>query len=246
MVEEETEDKERSSSKLKGQKARRIPISDDPPVFKYRQFLGLILVLGFLIIGTSAGMYTSLQKAMETPCLGCLGLYPRFEIEFTFDTVDDRPHPQWILDALDDGPVFIEFTQNDINCPPCKDMRPKIAELEDEYSDKVTFFIINVNENENTKTFQGKEFVIPVTDDEETDVFITYDIENIGKGGPVTPTYIIMTLENDKFGNVRPYFAVGYGKFKDNNEEKTKVELASILDFALKRYEHNEKIYHSE
>ena len=183
---------------------------------------------------------------MEAPCLGCLGLYPRFEIGFTFGTVDGKPHPAWVLDALDDGPVFIEFTQDDINCPPCARMRPKVHELEEEYSDTVVFFIININHNENAKYFKNEKVINTISDADETKVYNTYDVENVGKGGPATPTYILFTLEKDSDGTVKPYFAVGYGEFKEEDAQKTKEELAEILDFAIIRYDFNKEIYQKQ
>jgi thiol-disulfide isomerase/thioredoxin len=238
--------KDENNTTKKSSESKINPIYDDQPTFKYKQFLGIIMILGFLIIGSAAGSYGFLKNLMEAPCLGCLGLYPSFEIEFTFNTVDGKPHPDWILDALDDGPVFIEFTQDDINCPPCARMRPKVHELEDEYSDTVVFFIINVNHNENAKFFKDKEEIISVTDSEETKVYNTYDVENVGKGRPATPTYIIFTFEKDEDGTVKPYFAVGYGEFKEEDAQKTKEELAEILDFAIIRYNHNIKIYQDQ
>ncbi len=210
------------------------------PGFNYNQFLGIILVVGFLIIGSAAGTYGLLKNLIEAPCLGCLGLYPSYESDFMFDTVDGRPHPEFVLDTLEENsPVFIEFTQNDENCPPCARMRPKVHELVDQYRYNVTFFIINVNEEEITKYFEYKQSTKPTQNEQEA--FHVYDMDNIGGGQIATPTYIIITIDEDENGEVRPSFITRYGVFKEENAEKTKKELANILDLAINRYnEYNE------
>lgn len=231
-------------------KRRSSPIYNDEPKFRYPQFLGFILIIGFLIIGSSAGIYPILQELMETPCLGCLGLYPSFEMEFTFETVDGKPHPDWVLEALEEGPVFIEFTQSDIRCPPCAEMRPKVERLEKEFKDTVTFFIlkkISNNEREFKMVYKSDEKIESITEEEILEAYRPYDQQNFGGGdGWATPTFVIVTLEKDNDGKIKPYFGTAYGIFKDNDSEKTKKELADILDFAIKRYDFNEKIYKNQ
>ncbi len=223
------------------------PIFDSESTSRYPQFLGFILIIGFLIIGSAAGMYSTLQELMETPCLGCLGLYPSFEIEFTFETVDGKAHPDWVIDALDDGPVFIEFTQNDEVCKPCARMRPKVEALEREYSDTVTFIIINTWEKEFREIYKGDENIKPITKEEILAAYQSYDVENYGgDDGWATPTFVIVTLEKDDDGKIKPYFGTGYGEFKDNDAQKTKNELENILDFALKRHHHNVDLYEKQ
>ena len=182
-----------------------------------------------------------LQVFMEAPCLGCLGLWPRFELKFTFDTVGDRPHPSWVLDALEDGPVFIEYTQNDKNCPPCARMRPKIKELINDYDETTAFFIININEHKVAIYYQDQKFTKSSYTEEEA--YGVYDVENIAGGRIATPTYVILTIDQDDNGKIRPKFATGYGEFKDDDAEKTKDELAKILDFAVTRYDLYDELY---
>jgi len=163
--------------------------------FRFHQFLGIILVLSFLIIGSTAGSFGLFRNMMEAPCLGCLGLVPNVELEFQFDTVGGRAHPDFVLDELNSAAVFIEFTQNDEFCPPCKRMRPEVKKLEKEYGDKVIFFIININENQVTRFHQNETSVEPIVNADEDTIYATYDIENWGGGRPATPTYIIITLK---------------------------------------------------
>ena len=161
------------------------------------------------------------------------------ELDFTFETVENQPHPDIVLDELDHAPVFIEFTQNDENCPPCARLRPKVEELEEEFSDNVVFLIINVNTNEITKYYKGSKHVELISDSEESDIYSVYDLQNIAAGHVATPTFIIITKDKDDDGKTKPSFGVGYGEFKDEDTEKTKDALANDLKYAIKEYELN-------
>ncbi len=233
---------EKGSSK----KFKPKPITDARSPVRYGQFLGFVLVFGFLVIGSSAGIYLTLEDAMVAPCLGCLGLYPNVELKFTFDTVDDQPHPDFVLEALLDGPVFIEFTQDDENCRPCARMRPDVEALEEEYNEHVVFFIINVNHNKMDKMFDNEKKTTIISDSEEDDYYGVYDLESIAGGLVATPTFIIVTIEEDDSGEVRPKFAVGYGEFVEESHSKTKKGLADAIDYALAMHHHYLEMYISE
>ena len=244
--EQEQLEKERELER-KPPKAKALPFQPDPEVqrFRFLRTLGIITVLGFLIIGTASGMYPVLESLMEAPCLGCLGLYPDVELDFTFDTVDELEHPDYVLDALKDkGPVFIEFTQNDENCPPCKRMRPYVENLEKEYKDDIYFVIININEHEMSTYFQDEHEVKASHADEDS--YHVYDLENIAGGRIATPTFIIVTINQDENGEVRPSFTVGYGEFIEENDQKTSDALADALEYSKTMYHHYYEMYISE
>jgi thiol-disulfide isomerase/thioredoxin len=226
-------DKEERFEKIR----KRITKYENEPALEYKQFLSIILVVGFLTIGGAAGLYFSFKDLMGAPCLGCLGLYPNVEMDFRFETVDNQDHPDFVIDALKKSPVFIEFTQNDENCPPCKRMRPYVKELENEYGDNVQFFIININNNENSIFYKNESIVEPIADSEENSIYRVYDVKDIAGGVVATPTYIIITLDVDIKSDVRPRFAVGYGEFIEESAKKTKDELATTLDFAIEKYD---------
>lgn len=216
---------------------------DNEPPLEYKQFLSIILVVGFLIIGSTAGLYLVLKELMGAPCLGCLGLYPNVDLEFGFDTVENREHPDFILEALKDGPVFIEFTQNDENCPPCARMRPYIEDLEEDYNENVVFYIININEKEITKMFKNDKDINSISDSEAHEIFKVYDRGNIVGGGMATPTFIILTYDQDENGNIRPSFAVAYGEFVEESAKKTDERLQESLDYSLALHHHYLEMY---
>ncbi len=215
--------------------AYKVPIHDEEPSFRFSQFLGIIIIAGFLIIGGAAGTYYTLSDLMEAPCLGCLGLYPNVELNFTFETLNDKPHPDWVKDALKDGPIFIEFTQNDENCPPCARMRPYVEELNEKHNDLIVFFIININEHEVANTFKGETEITPSYTEENA--YGVYDIGLIAGGRVATPTFIIITIYDDN-GEIKPYFSTGYGEFVDEDAKKTAETLEESLDFALTLHHH--------
>jgi thiol-disulfide isomerase/thioredoxin len=232
-------------SQKKKQKRQHTPaaelLRDEPRRFSPKQLLAIVLVIGFLVLGIAPGTYGWLQDLLDTPCLGCLGLYPKVELEgsrlpFTFDTEDDQPHPEYVMDALENGTVFIEFTQNDEVCPPCARMKPKIKDLEKKYDDRVVFIIININENELRMIHNGSEEKKVLGS--EKDSFHVYDTGNIAFGSIATPTYFIITWGNNTSqGDIQPYFAVGYGEFVEEDAEKTKKALAKTLDHAIGLYD---------
>lgn len=240
-------DEERSHKKERERKAYKEPIQNEPHYtersrFKFHQTLGIITIIGFILIGSAAGMYPVLEDLMEAPCLGCLGLYPDIELEFTFDTLEGREHPDYVLDALKDkGPVFIEFTQNDENCPPCARMRPYVEDLEDEYKDSIYFVIININEHEMATYFQDEHEVKSSHADEDS--YHVYDLELIAGGRIATPTFIIVTINEDENGEVKPSFTVGYGEFIDEDAKKTRDALADALDYSKTMYHHYYEMY---
>ena len=171
---------------------------------------------------------------------GCFGVLDFIEPEqnFTFKTVDDQSHPKFVKDGLEDGAVFIFFTQNDENCPPCARMRPKVEELIDDFEDDVVFYIININEDEITMVYKGEENTETMSDSEINEAYHVYDLKNTAAGRTATPTFVIITLdEND--GKVKPSFAVGYGEFKEEDAEETKDALANDLVYAIFKYNDN-------
>ena len=70
------------------------------------------------------------------------------------------------------------------------------------------------------------------------------NIEDFGKGHSIaTPTYVIITLDIDGDGKVSPSFTVGYGVFKEEDPEKTKIVLAETIEYATTMYHHYREMY---
>lgn len=68
---------------------------------------------------------------------------------YTFQTGVN--HPQEIKDLMKNGTVVLFFTEN--GCPPCDDMRPKVADLQSQYKGTgVTFAAFNAEDNATSKS----------------------------------------------------------------------------------------------
>jgi thiol-disulfide isomerase/thioredoxin len=161
------------------------------------------------------------------------GLYYGVEsgLEFQSDTVDGRPHPDFVKESANKAPVFIFFTQNDENCPPSKRMRPVLDQLKEDYKEDVLFYFININEYEMTKYYKGNEKVETISDSEGNEIFGVYDTGNIAGGRVATPTFVIIIKENSKLK-----FAIGYGEFENDDAQDTGEELEKTIKYALSKY----------
>ncbi|MBU2564679.1 MAG: thioredoxin family protein [Candidatus Thermoplasmatota archaeon] len=175
---------------------------------KLLQVLSLGITLTLLVSGISFGGYALSKRISSILCYSCLGLEPKSEMDFTFNTVGGKNHPVFVTEKLKEKPVFVHYYLPDKECPGCKEMRPMIEDLEDEYGKDVAFIHINM------KTASG----------EEKDSFELYDTE--GFGG--VPMFVIITLGDDN-GIVKPYFATGYGKMGKDTSEEAKNALSDAL-----------------
>ena len=89
-----------------------------------------------LLAGSLGGMFvfTNVYDDVESGivrvlCLSCIKLEPKTNIEFTFNTVDNEPHPSFILENLTKGPVFLHYSED--ACQGCDVMYPVIKDLFD-------------------------------------------------------------------------------------------------------------------
>ncbi len=163
------------------------------------------LALATMVIGISLGGYSYNETISEVTCLACLGLNPYNDLEYSFETVNGAPHPDWVTEPLEDKVVLIDFTQRTgTGCAGCDEMAPVISELEREYEGDVEFIIVYMFEN-----------------DEREDAYGIYSGGKIG-----VPTFIIVTLDEDSDGTVKPYF----GKM---SSVVAKSELTEQLDAAV-------------
>jgi len=180
--------------------------SNSPSRISFYQLGVGIVALAAMVMGISLGGYSYNETISEVTCLACLGLNPYNELEYSFETVNGAPHPDWVTEPLGDKVVLIDFTQRKgTGCAGCDEMAPVISELEREYEEEVEFIIVYMFEN-----------------DERED---TYGIYSDGKIIGV-PTFIIVTLDEDDDGTVKPYF----GKM---SSVVPKHELSEQLDAAV-------------
>jgi len=192
---------------------------------KKGQLIFLLLVILLLLVQGFSGCFGN-DDGKQT------------KMDFRFKTVDNKEHPDFVINGLKIGPVFILFTQNDEFCPPCMRMRPEVEKLIEKYEDQVVFFVININENEITKHFDDHIQSESITNFEEDSYYNIYDFEDMGGGSPATPTFIIITYDKNS-GKKQPSFTIGYGEFEDGDATKTGLELENALKYALELYNKN-------
>jgi len=135
-------------------------------------------------------------------CLSCLKLEPKTIADFTFETADNQPHPEFVLENLSYGPVFLHYSGD--ACAGCDVMYPVILDL----------FFINFGKQDMFHSLVPVEnstvayiYVnIHHTIDELRDAQPIYDKDHIGG----IPMFTIVTLGYDN-GIVKPNYTTLYG-----------------------------------
>jgi hypothetical protein len=188
----------------------------------------------FLIFtGSFGGMfvYTDIyedvqSKIVETICLSCAKLDTNLPVQFTFETANDKNHPDFIIDILKNkGPILIQYGEK--ACAACEDMIYNIIQpyFEIEFDKTISRdFDIDIH---------GLNFT---TSQEKIDSYDIYDIEYI-KGFPM---FTIITIEYDHSGIIKPYFASLYGKFeKGNNYPKMTQTFTELIETSMELWDRN-------
>ena len=185
--------------------------------------IGIISTLVLLAAIGGYG-YKESKEIGEIPCLGCLALNmkPKGIEGFVFTTTDDRPHPEYILEELNQSVVFLHFRTK--NCDGCDKIEPTILDIEKEYP-QVTFAHIHL-------LYEGDSGDIPIPTKEERDLYELYDtvLADTGKSGGV-PMMVIITLNEDENGYVKPYYLTEF------NADLTHNYFREMLDAALEMHE---------
>ena len=172
-----------------------------------------------LVMITAIGAY-GYEKAQETasvPCLGCLGLDPAKKTieDFIFEPVEGYEHPAEVRSALKQNVLFLHFRTRD--CPGCDEIEPTIEDIEKEYPE-VVFAHVHI-------LYEGDYGGLVFPENEEMNALRTYDI--MGKNA--VPMMVIVTLNEDEDGNVRPYFNSLYGAGYDHQDFRDMVDAAIEL-----------------
>ena len=61
-------------------------------------------------------------RIVSVTCLSCIKLDPKTSSEYLFDTVNNQDHPDFVLENLTKGPVFLAY-RKDV-CKACDEMEP--------------------------------------------------------------------------------------------------------------------------
>ena len=167
------------------------------------------LQIGALLIVTSGlgGMlfFTDVYEDVHSGivsilCLSCLKLEPETTKEYTFDPAFGDSHPNFVLDNLSKGPVFLHYGAD--ACLGCEIMDPLIKQLFsiDFEQDEMVYKIVNFEKSDVVYLYNN----IDHTSEEMGNSLLVYDKDNI-RG---LPMFSVVTLGYDH-GIVKPYYHSG-------------------------------------
>lgn len=200
---------------------------------KVIQMISIIIVCsGLIFMFISTDVYEKTEEnIVEVLCLSCLKLQPKTSSDFTFKTATGDYHPEFIIENLSIGPIFLHYSEK--ACPGCDVMYPVIKDLlniEFQKNDQV-YEIIN---------FEGKKIVyfyinIDYNVEEMIESLPVYDKDNI-QG---LPMFSFVTLGYDR-GVIKPYYTTIYGTLDtDWSNEKRLDFLNELLMQTIALYEEN-------
>jgi len=197
------------------------------------QIIALLLVstsLSYMFVETDVYEETY-SRIVSVICLSCIKLNRIYSADYQFDTANGKMHPDFIIEDLKEGPVFLSF-RTDV-CEYCDDMEPLIMEIfnisfekEDVFSEplyfndeKISFYHINKDHaNQDLKTLQP-----------------FYDID----GDNAVPMFTIITLGYDK-GIIKPQFITFYGILEITYTDEQRIdEITNHVVDSLKLYSEN-------
>jgi len=210
---------------------------------KHLVSIGITLMIcisaGFVGMLVFTDIYDEIKSnIVEVICLSCLKLNPKTFMDFTFQTANGQVHPDFILENLTKGPIFLHFSEDD--CPACDVMFPVIKQFFGVGPQKqISYFTITTFKN------QTVPYIYIYLDDRNTpsqwlDLFDIYDKDHI-QG---LPMFTVVTLGYEHGGDIKPYYTTLYGSFKDNDEQRIQL-LDELMDEAFRLYDENKAGFHN-
>ena len=197
-----------------------------------KKILAIQIVAIVLVSGALGGMFVATDiyeqtynRIVSVICLSCIKLDPATSLDFRFETANGEEHPDFILENLTKGPVFLAY-RTDV-CEYCDYMEPLIIDM------LGVHFEMEDNIYE-TIEFQGKTITfMHINNDHATDTLRlsqgVYDID--GAGG--VPQFTTITFGYDR-GFVKPYYNTVYGILNAEITDDERIDILSqlILDAA--------------
>ncbi|MCX6665339.1 MAG: hypothetical protein NT038_04675 [Euryarchaeota archaeon] len=209
-----------------------------------KKMLALQITALLLVSGALGGMfvftdvYTEIHaRIVSVLCLSCIKLQPKIVREFTFNTTNNMSHPDFILDNLTKGPVFIEYSED--VCAACDTMHPVMEQLFNVHFEKQDMVVQTVQFHQLNVTFIYIN--IDHTTEKMRKTLPIFDKERIGG----LPMFAIITIGNDT-GNTKPYYTTLYGTLDLlTNEERINL-LTEVLQESIDFYHQYEEGFHTE
>ncbi|MBN2603742.1 MAG: hypothetical protein JXA91_06395 [Candidatus Thermoplasmatota archaeon] len=201
-----------------------------------KKFFATQITLILIFAGGLSGMFISTDvyenvqsRIVNVLCLSCLKLEPKTIVEFTFDTANGQSHPEFVIENLTIGPIFLHFSED--VCHGCEVMHPVIEKLFNISFEK-TDSVYEIKEIQNTSVVYIYINIDHTTQDLRNSLYI-YDKDNV-QG---LPMFSIITLGYDN-GIVKPYYTSIYGTLKDTDQERLDF-ISSILQEGIEMFKQN-------
>lgn len=214
--------------------------------FKAAWVVGVIVfssMLGGMVLFTDS--YDEvLRGIVKVTCLSCIKLQPKTVIDFTFDTYQGSSHPDFILEDLKEGPVFIAYRTT--VCEYCDVMEPIIEDIFniDELSKNDTTGVKLLNQTDYAKyilSYNGTPvFFYHINSTTAPDYLANTQLVYMNEiFKDANPMFTFITVRYSHSGIVKPYYATVYGVLQKDTYAERKNVLTGILEDAIDLYEEN-------
>ena len=108
--------------------------------------LALVFAGGFSSMIIFTDSYDQVfTRIVSVTCLSCIKLDPKTSSDFLFKTANGKNHPDFVLDNLTKGPIFLAY-RKDV-CTYCDEMEPLLMDIfnisfekEDVFYETVVFY----------------------------------------------------------------------------------------------------------
>jgi thiol-disulfide isomerase/thioredoxin len=206
-----------------------------------KKIAAIQLTLVILIAGVGGSMliYTNVYNdihdtIVSTLCLSCIKLDPVSRLDFVFETANGENHPEFVLENLTKGPLFIEY-RSDV-CAACDIMAPIIKEIFHLSFEKEDTLYKLVNYNGTDVNFY--HINLDHASKIQKDSFPIYDKDH--RQG--VPMFVIITVKYDR-GIIKPCYTAAYGTLGLDKDEERRDMITDMIEDGIKLYGQNQEGY---
>ena len=198
-----------------------------------------IVIIAILAIGIGemvySGTYDDIHGTIvSTLCLSCIKLDPVSRLEFVFETATGDEHPEFVLENLTTGILFIEY-RSDV-CKACDDMAPIIKDIFHLSFEKEDTLYEPLNYSGSVVNFY--HINLDHATDIQIDSFDMYDKDQ--RMG--VPMFVVITVKYDR-GTIKPCFTAAYGTLGLDTDEERRDFVLDMLNDGINFYEQNSAGY---
>jgi len=197
------------------------------------QISATILIAGcFVGLTVGTDVYHLVEESIvNTLCLSCLKLDVKTDTTFTFQTANGKPHPDFIIENLTTGVVFLHFSED--ACPGCDIMLPVIQNLFSIQFAKTDMVYETLNYSNATVHFFYTN--IDHATQERKDLFPIYDKEHLYG----LPMFTMITLGKNKEEEIKPYYATLYGTLDRSTDAERTQLLQNMMSESIRLWNEN-------